>query len=164
MTDIAMRSRRAHPVTDAAPIGQMAPLRPPVAPATPGRPDAIALLAQARAMLAEAAGERRAGDRFRVAHLAALRISAGVFAERGRPAGTRRRLISAWVLLRTVAPELAEWSEYFAAGAAARAAVEAGALSAVSTRQADDQVRAATEFLHVVEGSLGLLSQALAAS
>ena len=119
--------------------------------------DAIALLAQARAMLADADREPSAGDRFRIAHLAALRISAAVFAERGRPAGTRRRLMSAWVLLRSVAPELAEWGEYFAAGAAARAAVEAGAYSAVTTRQADDQLRAALEFLHVVEGSLGLL-------
>ena len=139
------------------------------------RGDAIVLLGQARDLLIDAerstpemstpemsptqslTAERCAAERFRLAHLAALRISAAVFAERGRPAGTRRRLVSAWVLLRTVAPELAEWGVYFAAGAAARAAVEAGAHSAVSPRQADDQLRAATDFLHVVEGYLGLL-------
>jgi hypothetical protein len=159
MTEITMREGR---VSGPAPIRQLHRNRAPLAPRMPSRADAIALLAQARAMLAEAGRERSAGERFRTAHLAALRISAAVFAERGRPAGTRRRLISAWVLLRTVAPELAEWSAYFAAGAAARAAVEAGVQSAVTTRQADDQLRAATEFLHVVEGSLGLLSPALA--
>jgi hypothetical protein len=47
---------------------------------------------------------------------------------------------------------------YFAAGAPLRAAVEAGALSAVSPRVADDQVRAAREFLALVEDSLGLLA------
>ena len=124
--------------------------------------DATVLLHAARELLAEAEHEPSVGERFRLAHLAALRTSAAVFADRGRPAGTRRRLISAWVLLRAVAPELAEWSGYFAAGASLRAAVEAGATSAVGPRQADDQLRAATEFLHVVEGYLGLLSPALA--
>ena len=64
-------------------------------------------------------------------------------AERGRPAIARRRLISVWVLLETVAPEFGEWAAFFAAAAPVRAAVEAGAVRAVSTRQADDQVRAA---------------------
>jgi hypothetical protein len=66
--------------------------------------------------------------------------------------------MSVWVLLERVAPEYREWAEYFAAGAAARAAVEAGAISAVSARAADDQVRAAGEFLALVEGSLGMLA------
>lgn len=125
-----------------------------------GHGDAAALLNAARDLLAEAELEPSAAERFRLAHVAALRTTAAVFAERGRPAGSRRRLISAWVLLRAVAPELADWSTYFAAGAPARAAVEAGAASAVSVRDADDQLRAATEFLHVVEERLGLLSLA----
>jgi HEPN superfamily protein len=57
-----------------------------------------------------------------------------------------------------VAPEHAEWAAYFAAGASVRAAVEAGAVSAVSARAADDQLRSATEFLALVEDSLGLLA------
>ena len=66
------------------------------------------------------------GERFRFAHLAALRVAAAVLAERGRPASARRRLISVWVLLDSVAPELADWAALFAAGAPVRAAIEAG--------------------------------------
>lgn len=111
------------------------------------------LLGQAQAVLAESAAADPA-ERFRLAHLAALRTAAALFAVRGRPAGTRRRLVSAWVLLEAVAPEYADWAAYFAAGAAARAAVEAGALSAVTTRDADDQLRAAQEFLALVEAAI----------
>jgi hypothetical protein len=67
-------------------------------------------------------------------------------------------LISVWVLLERVAPEHADWAAYFAAGAPVRAAVEAGVRSAVSERVASDQVRAAQDFLEVVEHSLGLLA------
>ena len=123
-------------------------------------PDAAALLDAARDLLAQAESEQSVPERFRLAHIAALRTTAAVFAERGRPAHTRRRLISAWVLLRAVAPELTEWSAYFAAAAPARAAVEAGAGSAVSARDADDQLRAAVDFLGVVEEQLGFLSLA----
>lgn len=122
------------------------------------RGSAFGLLAHARAVLAEAAAATDPGERFRLAHLSALRTAAAVSAERGRPAGSRRRLMSVWVLLERVAPEHAEWSAYFASGAPIRAAVEAGALSAASPRAADDQLRAATEFLALVEGSLGLLA------
>jgi hypothetical protein len=121
-----------------------------------------ALIAQARAVLAESARADDPGERFRLAHLAALRVAAALFAERGRPARARRRLVNAWELVETVAPELAEWAAYFAVGAAVRAAVEAGATSAVSQRGADDQVRAAEQFLRVVESSLGMLAAPLA--
>jgi hypothetical protein len=66
--------------------------------------------------------------------------------------------VSVWVLLEKVAPEHAEWAAYFAAGAPIRAAVEAGATSVLSPRTADDQLRAAGEFLAVVENSLGMLA------
>ncbi|HEY7009646.1 MAG TPA: SAV_6107 family HEPN domain-containing protein [Jatrophihabitantaceae bacterium] len=111
------------------------------------------LLGQARRVLAEAREALDVGERFRLAHLAALRVGAAVLAERGRPASARRRLVSVWVLLEKVAPEYADWARYFAAGAPARAAVEAGALHAVSAREADDQLRAAGEFLRLVEAS-----------
>lgn len=123
---------------------------------------ALALLAQARAVLAESADTMDPGQRFSLAHLAALRGAAAVIAERGRPASARRRLIPVWVLIDSVAPELSEWAAFFAAGAPLRAAVEAGALNAVGARAADDQVRAATDFLDLVESTLGVLAAPLA--
>jgi hypothetical protein len=118
----------------------------------------VGLLGQARRVLAEAGEAFDVGERFRLAHLAALRVAAAVLAERGRPASARRRLMSVWVLIEAVAPEYADWARYFAAGAPTRAAVEAGALHAVSAREADDQLRAAGDFLRLVEPSLGLLA------
>ena len=123
---------------------------------------AAALLGQARLVLAEAAAATDVGERFRLAHLAALRVAAAVLAERGRPASARRRLVSVWVLIDTVAPEFADWARYFAAGAPARAAIEAGSRQAVSAREADDQLRAASDFLGLVEPSLGMLAAPLA--
>jgi hypothetical protein len=123
---------------------------------------AFVLLARARAVLGEAARADSDDERFRLAHLGALRVAAAVLAERGRPAASRRRLLSAWVLIESVAPELADWAAYFAAGAAARAAIEAGANRVVGSREADDQLRSAAEFLRVVESSLSLLAPQLA--
>lgn len=130
--------------------------------ATYSRPTAPALLAQARACLRDAARCSDAGERFSLSHLAALRAAAAVVAERGRPASARRRLVSVWVLLDSMAPELREWSALFAAGAPLRAAVDAGAYNAVSQRQADDQYRAAEQFVVVIEDLLGMLAAALA--
>ena len=127
-----------------------------VVPGSPGA--ATGLLAHARVVLADAVAERDPGERFRLAQLAALRTAAAVAAGRGRPAATRRRLMSVWVLLERVAPEYAEWAAFFAAGAPVRAAVEAGAVSAVTPRQADDQVRAAEQFLALVEQAVGMLA------
>ena len=124
--------------------------------ALPG--SAYVLINQARVVLGEAAATADIGERFRLAHLAALRVAAAILAERGRPAAARRRLVSVWLLIGAVAPDFAEWAGYFAAGAAARAAIEAGSLHAVSARDADDQLRSAAEFLHLVEHSLGLLA------
>ncbi len=120
------------------------------------------LLVSARRLLAEAAAGGDAGERFRLAHLAALRIAAAVLAERGRPPRARRRLISVWVLLDAVAPEFAEQAAFFAAGARVRAAIEAGALDAVTTRQADEQLHAGEQFLRTVEHRLGMLAAPLA--
>ncbi|SHG60978.1 hypothetical protein SAMN05443575_2375 [Jatrophihabitans endophyticus] len=122
------------------------------------RGSAVGLLVQARAVLLDAVATPEAGERFRLAQLSALRTAAAVVAGRGRPASSRRRLLSVWVLLERVAPEYAEWAALFAAGAPVRAAVEAGAVSAVSSRAADDQLRAATEFLALVENGLGMLA------
>jgi hypothetical protein len=133
---------------------------PPTAPAA-GLP-AGALLALSRRGLLEACTAATPGERYAAAHLAALRAAAAVLACRARPASGRRgRPTSAWVLLAEVAPELAEWAGFFAAGARKRAAAEAGLPSAVTAREADDLVREAEAFLGVVESSLGLSGQLL---
>ncbi|HKA68800.1 MAG TPA: SAV_6107 family HEPN domain-containing protein [Actinomycetes bacterium] len=104
------------------------------------------LFGQARACLAEAAAAADPCRRYAAAHLAALRCAAAVLAVRAQPAGRSGRLRSAWVLLSRVAPELAEWAAFFAAGAGKRAAAEAGLSHSVSQREADDLVRAVESF------------------
>ena len=123
----------------------------------PASRSAASLVGQARSMLRDAVLAGEPGERFRLAHLAALRSAAALFAQRARPAG-KRRLVSAWVLVDAVAPELAEWSAYFAGTAGKRAAVEAGAHSVVSERDAEDQLHAAEQFVTLVERTLGLLA------
>ncbi|MBQ1027811.1 SAV_6107 family HEPN domain-containing protein [Micromonospora sp. C95] len=120
----------------------------------------VQLLAVARQGLAEAARTGPDGLRYAAAHLAALRAAAAVLAARARPAPTRRhRITSVWVLLANVAPELDEWAGYFALGAGKRAAAEAGIPRVVTAREADDLLRAAEEFVAVVEAALGLAHQ-----
>jgi hypothetical protein len=136
----------------AVPAGQL-PL-PPALPAAAGQ-----LLAQARRALAEAAAAPDPRQRYATAHLGALRAAAAVLAARTRPEPARRRPRSAWVLLGQVAPELGEWATFFAAGAAKRAAAEAGLSHAVTEREADDLVRDVGSFLAVVENSLDALPE-----
>ncbi|MGI9155569.1 MAG: SAV_6107 family HEPN domain-containing protein [Marmoricola sp.] len=96
--------------------------------------------------------------RYAAAHVAALRATAALLAARAHPATGRRRVQkNAWVLLAEVAPELAEWASFFAAGASKRAAAEAGSRRAVTEREADDLVRDAERFLALVEQTLGLI-------
>ncbi|WP_409000380.1 SAV_6107 family HEPN domain-containing protein [Streptomyces europaeiscabiei] len=118
-------------------------------------PAALDLLAQARAGLDEAVTRSDPNERFATAHLAALRAAAAVLAARGRPEpspGQRRpRIRSAWEVLPEVAPELAEWSALFAAGASRRARAEAGIAGAASQRDADDLLRDTSVFLRLVE-------------
>jgi HEPN superfamily protein len=104
------------------------------------------LFEQARQGLLDAEYAVRPLDRYAQAHLAALRAAAAVLAAHARPRG-RARPTSVWVLLATVAPELAEWSKFFAASSATRAAAEAGVTRLVTARDADDLVRQAGEFL-----------------
>lgn len=121
------------------------------APPPPSLRSSTVLLAQGRASLVEARAAGHPGERYAAAHLAALRCAAAVVALRARPDGARRRPTNAWVLLEGVAPEFGEWAHYFAAGAARRAAVEAGAVRSVTARDADDLLRAAEEFASLVE-------------
>ncbi|RSS41168.1 SAV_6107 family HEPN domain-containing protein [Streptomyces sp. WAC08241] len=63
---------------------------------------------------------------------------------------------TAWELLAELAPELAEWSAHFAAGAPRRARAEAGITSAATPREADDLLRDAAHFSRLVERLLAL--------
>ncbi|MGK3207358.1 SAV_6107 family HEPN domain-containing protein [Amycolatopsis sp. MEPSY49] len=119
-------------------------LRPPAPPVAAG------LLAQARRGLAEAERETDPVERFVGAYLAALRGAAAVLAARGRPHRGRARPASTWMLLDSVAPELREWSAFFASNSAARAAAQAGITGKVTAESADGLVRAATPFLELV--------------
>lgn len=122
-------------------------------------PDAVLLLLeQARCGLAEAGTAAQPTERYATAHLAALRAAAAMLAARTHPdPHRRRRPTSAWVLLAEVAPEFDEWARFFAAGAAKRAAAEAGLRRAVSSREADDLLRDVGRFLEVVAEALGVV-------
>ena len=117
-----------------------------------------AYLERAAASLREAIIASEVPDRYAHAHVSALRATAALLAARARPTAAPRggRQKNAWVLLSEVAPELTEWATFFAAGAAKRAAAEAGSRRAVTEREADDLVRDADRFLALVETSLGL--------
>jgi hypothetical protein len=133
--------------------------RPPHLPSRVPLP-ALGLVEQARRGLREAALMPAPPDRYAGAHLAALRAAAAVLAARAHttdPRARRRRPTSAWVLLTAMAPELAEWASFFAAGAGKRAAAEAGVERAVTAREADDLVRDVETFVALVETTLGLL-------
>ncbi len=127
----------------------------------------FALPAATHAYLERAAGSLREAittsdvpQRYACAHVAALRATAALLAARAIPTlGTRHGRSpqkNAWVLLAEVAPELAEWAAFFSAGAAKRAAAEAGSRRAVTEREADDLVRDADRFLGLVEQALGM--------
>jgi len=122
---------------------------------------ALSLLRTARHGLAEAESEGDPGTRYICAHLAALRAAAAIVAARGEPGSgaRRRRPRSVWELLPQVEPALAEWAAFFAAGAAKRAAAEAGLPRAASPQEADDLLRDASTFLTVAERALGVESE-----
>jgi SAV_6107-like HEPN len=124
-------------------------IRPPVSPA------ARMLLDRSSAGLLQACAARSAGERYVAAHLSALRAAAAVLAVRGRPT-SRGGPQSVWEVLPRVAPELEEWAAFFSATASRRAAVDAGRGDVIRPRDADDLLRDAETFHHVVETALGL--------
>ena len=113
-------------------------------------------LVPAVAALTDAELADRPAERFLSAHLAALRLAAVVLACRTRS----RRVATAgprdvWQLLAEVAPEYAEWAGFFASSAVKRQAVQAGAVTLVSLREADDLLRDVRLFHDQVAGRLG---------
>ena len=135
----------------------------PIVEVRPGRQRQhcrVALMESARLGLAASDDEPAEGASYVGAHLAALRAAAAVVAARAEPPGARRkRPQSVWELLPKVEPALREWAAFFAAGAAKRAAAEAGLPRAVSPREADDLLRDAGTFVSLAEGALGIGSQ-----
>ena len=103
------------------------------------------LLGLADAELAQAAATADPDERFRHAHLAALRCAAAVVELRGRP-GPRSGARTVWAMLTLVEPALASWSGYFAAGARLRAALDAGRPDVVDAVRAGELVACAEDF------------------
>jgi hypothetical protein len=128
--------------------------RPSVSPA------ARMLLDRSRTGLLQSCAARTRGERYVAAHLAALRAAAAILAVRGRP-GTRSGPRSMWEILPRIAPELAEWSAFFAATASRRAAIEAGRNGSITSRDADDLLRDAEAFHQVIESLLGIPGQSV---
>ena len=151
MTNVST-TRHEHELTAQGGLGSFE-INPYALPAT-----THSYLIRAAESLSEAVASSDVAIRYACAHVAALRAAAALLAARARPQPTRaRRQKNAWVLLAEVAPELAEWAGFFAAGASKRAAAESGSTRAVSERDADDLVRDADRFLAVVEQALGLV-------
>ena len=130
--------------------------RPDSAPPTGGGrrrcPIVRAELQRARSAVLEAELAERPSDRYLAAHLAALRVAAVILAARTNPAlpGPSRPR-NAWEVLAEVAPEYGEWAAFFAATQPKRDAVQAGATSIITAREADDMVLDANAFLGLVE-------------
>lgn len=115
-----------------------------------------AMVNQARELLGDARSQPIPADRFRIAHLAALRASAALLAAYSSP-GQRaaRRPTSAWVLLTKLAPPMSAWAAYFSAGAARRAAADAGVVGAVSAHDADEIVTSVDTFIQICTSAIG---------
>jgi hypothetical protein len=122
---------------------------PAAPPSPPPSRTVVQLLGAARDELRAAQAEGDPAERFRSAHLGALRAAAAVLALRAR-ARRSSRPTDAWTLLASVTPEYGEWAAFFAAHSATRSAVEAGVRGRVSQRDADDMVRQADMFLALV--------------
>ena len=155
MTAQTMTAQTTTSPTTTSPTTAAPTTAPPTAPAG----TVLDLLERARGGLLMACHSSTAAERYTQAHLSALRAGAALLAARSAPS-RRARPRSVWEVLPTVAPELTEWASFFAAGAAKRAAAEAGSTRAVSEREADDLVRDADRFLAVVEEMLGLVPHA----
>ena len=89
--------------------------------------------------------------RFSLAHRSALRCVAAVLAVSASAApigagSAMSRPQNAWMLARTVAPELSEWADYYASATPMRQAAESGS-PVITDRMADDAVRDASQFM-----------------
>lgn len=119
-------------------------------------PGASSLARQAKVLWGQAALEEDPAERYRLAHVAALRGAAAILGARpSLPSRRASRPTSAWHLLDQAAPELADWSAFFRHSAVRRGAIEAGAQAHVTNRDADELVSAVSEFLALVGRLIG---------
>ena len=137
----APASRRSHPTV---PV----PVTGPV----------LDLVERSRTGLRAACHAQGAGERFGLAHQAAVRGAAALLAAEA-PAPARSRPRSVWDSVARCAPELTEWSVFLAAAGRRKLAVDRGSVE-MTSREADDLVRQAEVFLDLVLGHLGLPVQA----
>lgn len=96
----------------------------------------------------------RPADRYVAAYALALQVAARALTGRPRRRSLRSRdgrARNVWQVLAEVAPDLAEWAEFFALLQLKRQAVEAGASGLVTAREADDLVRAVRDFSRAAE-------------
>jgi hypothetical protein len=115
---------------------------------TPSASASLDLLDRSRHSLLEACQSEEVSQRYLQAQLGALRAAAALVAARATPDGHCGPR-SLWELLPAVAPELAEWAEFFELVAARRGRPH-------SAREADDLIRQSEVFLDLVRRSLGL--------
>jgi hypothetical protein len=113
----------------------------------------LTLLERSRTTLEAACLASETSERYRDAHLGALRAAAAVVAARTAPAA-RSRPRSVWQVLPVVAPELGEWASFFATCSARRSVLDRGGL--IAPREADDLLRQAEMFLEIVQDLLGI--------
>ena len=111
------------------------------------------LLERARVTLEQACRTADASERYRDAHLGALRAAAALVAARATPS-PRSRPRSVWKVLPAASPELAEWAAFFAASSAHRSVIDRG--GRIPAREADDLLRQAEMFLEIVQDLLGV--------
>ncbi len=134
------------------PTGATASSASPVPAVPPLASGVLELVEGARTGLLRAGRAEDVRERHLHAHLAALRAAAALVAGRRTPPAPRppapRTL---WELLPGVAPELAEWSAFFAHATTRRWQAEP-----VSAREADDLLRQAETFVGIVHRRLGL--------
>jgi SAV_6107-like HEPN len=91
----------------------------------------------------------RVGDanlKYSLAYRSALRSAAAIVAMCARPDARTAQTRNIWNLLSVTAPELREWSNYYAMQAPLRDAAESGDTS-ITTRMADDSIRDAVKFI-----------------
>lgn len=112
---------------------------------------AVDLLERSRFTLAAARRATTADERYIEANLGALRAAAALVAAR---AGIRRRG-PVWAALSAQAPELAEWGDYWEAGARRRREVESG-LRSPSWDESEEVLHAGETFLGLVQAALGM--------
>jgi hypothetical protein len=121
--------------------------------AAPLPPSAIDLMSRSDAELVAAQLSGEPDERFLHAHLAALRAGAALLAVTGRPS-RRPAPRTVWEMVVLVAPELSEWTSFFADAAATRSAIEAGRDGHVDDRRAEVALAAAEDFQEAVRARL----------